>query len=425
MESLRRRFMTPRALGATVAIPELDNKPNSKSHEIPRNDPIIVMELSTSKRIILSNGIVTIYDSLGATDLSTTSSPESKILALESLHDLLRLQDRQNLDPNNERPVVKKIIETFASKNDCLQAIDRCVCAAEHRRVLTNWVTEVWVEDIKSTPLNDSSDKESHGGSEFSDSDVVEIKDNRVRPITLRPRKSSQPIPTSTIVVKTEAEKTFKNASEIKPTQENNSARRIRRSSLPREGAPASRTQIRSTLRQHTQSSSSLRHNSSSNELATDGIQQAAKKHALPMCENIVPDDNCVKRVKLVDVIPRRKSISEKSESMVLARALRASSSSNDAFGFSTNLTSAEAVSKCWREITSKLPPEVKILPTIDRLAYYFREAEFAKKENEILKLDETERRKSMMLMAEKIKLMNQPVARSSASGNNSKRSKQ
>ena len=140
---------------------------------------------------------------------------------------------------------------------------------------------------------------------------------------------------------------------------------------------------------------------------------EVGKKQAITKPENIAPDTHRVKRVKSApDGLTRTNATVDpqksKSEQSSLAKALNETINSND----HSPVSNAELVSKYWREITMKLPPEVKSLPTIDRLAYYFRESELAKEENAILKRDESERRKSMVLLAEKIKLMNQPVAR-------------
>jgi len=443
MESLRRRFMAPRPLGASAASPELNDEPDSSASKSPgkqrtaHGNSGIVIEISASKRIVFSNGVVTLYDSLGATDVSTSSSPEAKILTLECLHDLLRLQEREDLNPNTESVVVNRIVETFASKSDCIQAINQHVSVAEQRRVLTDWATDIWGEDPQKNSTQDDSDKVSHAGSLFSDSDVYEIPDNRIRPITLRPRKSSQPVLT-TVAIKTEVNKTrqteVKANKEIqnpKPSLSSRQARRGSPSRSIREHSPRSQYQIRPPLRSRTQSSPSPRYQSSRLDFSED--TQLTRKRAIRMRENIVPEDHQVKRVKSMDGIPHRKPTSEKSspqksnisrkgEPASLAGALNFNPDKPDARGLSATVSSAESVSRCWREITAKFPPEVKILPTIDRLAYYFREAELAKKENEILKRDESERRKSMLLMAEKIKLMNQPVERNCTSGNTSRK---
>jgi hypothetical protein len=442
MESLRKRFMTSRPLGESAASPELNNESGSSSSKSPgkqfpiHDNSTIVIKISTSKRIVFSNGVVTLYGSPGVTDVSTSSSPEAKILTLECLHDLLRLQEREDLNPNTESLVVSRIIETFASKSDCIQAIDQRVSVAEHRRVLTSWAMDVWGEDPQKNLNQDDSDKESYAGSLFSDSDVQEIPDNRIRPITLRPRKSSQPAPI-TVVVKTEVDKAFqKRPSEVKANKEirnpkpSLSSPQVRRGSPSRnirEHSPRSQHQVRPPLTSRTQSLPSQRHQSSPLNFSED--PRATGKRAIRMRENIAPEDHRVKRVKSMDGMPDRKptsdksspqkpNISRKGEPTSLAGAPNFDPGKPDSFSTPATVSSAESLSRCWREITANFPPDVKMLPTIDRLAYYFREAELAKKENEILKRDESERRKSMLLLAEKIELMNQPVARGCTSGN-------
>jgi hypothetical protein len=75
-------------------------------------------------------------------------------------------------------------------------------------------------------------------------------------------------------------------------------------------------------------------------------------------------------------------------------------------------------VSRFWKETASTFPPTRKERSTLDHLAYFFRDVELLRKENELIKRDELERRKSMLLLAEKLKLMNQPVLRVSKSKN-------
>ena len=77
--------------------------------------------------------------------------------------------------------------------------------------------------------------------------------------------------------------------------------------------------------------------------------------------------------------------------------------------------SNADYVARYWKTTTSQFPEPVRKLATMDRLAYYFRETDLMRKELEIIKRDEAERRKSMLLMAEKIKLMNQPIVRRTA----------
>jgi hypothetical protein len=73
-------------------------------------------------------------------------------------------------------------------------------------------------------------------------------------------------------------------------------------------------------------------------------------------------------------------------------------------------------VSWFWKETASTFPPALKERSTLDHLAYFFRDVELLRKENELIKRDELERRRSMLLLAEKLKLMNQPVLRVSKS---------
>jgi hypothetical protein len=75
-----------------------------------------------------------------------------------------------------------------------------------------------------------------------------------------------------------------------------------------------------------------------------------------------------------------------------------------------------EFVSKFWGKAVSTFPLALQKMSTLDHLAYFFRDIESLRKENELIKRDELERRKSMLLLAEKLKLMNQPVLRFSKS---------
>ena len=158
--------MTPRPLGFNPSVTDLKNE----NHETTaaRDEDNITIELSSTKRLVLSNGVAILHDFFGATDVSTSSSPEAKILALESLHDLLRARGRDDLDPTRESPVVNRIIETFPSKSECIETIDRYVSIAEHRRILINWASDVWGEDQNiESPKKSDSDRESPAGSLF------------------------------------------------------------------------------------------------------------------------------------------------------------------------------------------------------------------------------------------------------------------
>src|SRR5437016_5128967 len=130
MESLRKRFMIPRSTGSIVSVTHLKNE-NHKTQPPTHDEPNITIEFSSTKRLVLSKGVVMLYDSFGATDVSTTDAPEAKILALESLHNLLQLQRRDDLDSTRESPVVNRIIETFSSKSECVETINRFVSIDE------------------------------------------------------------------------------------------------------------------------------------------------------------------------------------------------------------------------------------------------------------------------------------------------------
>ena len=409
--------MITRPLGSNPSLTDLEyeNYETAATH----NEDTITIELSSTKRIVLSNGVATLYGSFGATDVSTSSSPEAKILALESLQDLLQAQGRGELDPTRESPIVNRIIDTFPSKLECIKTINRHVSIAEHRRILTSWAADVWGEDPQ-TKLD--SDQESLAGSLFSDSDIQEVPDNRIRPITLRPRKSIQPTP-APIVVKIEGNRIHRRASfttSAKKSQTSLSSyspRRIHRGSLSgntRERSPRPNDQTLVVPEISVRMSPPIiRHKYSKSEASGDR-SEVGKKRSVSKPENVAFDTRPVKRVKSApDGLTRAETTVEKSslqtskpEQVSLAKALNETINPND----HSSVSSTERVSKYWREITMKFPPEVKALPTIDRLAYYFREAELAKEENKILKRDESERRKSMVLLAEKIRLMNQPV---------------
>lgn len=72
--------MTPRPFKCAAPSAELKNKVycyENAEEPIAHELPIIVIKLPNSKHIVLSSGLVTLYDSLGATDVSTASSAES------------------------------------------------------------------------------------------------------------------------------------------------------------------------------------------------------------------------------------------------------------------------------------------------------------------------------------------------------------
>lgn len=69
---------------------------------------------------------------------------------------------------------------------------------------------------------------------------------------------------------------------------------------------------------------------------------------------------------------------------------------------------------KFWRETVASFPADVEKSGEMeDQVHWFFKKFEFLK-EIEIIGTDEEERRKAMVLLGEKIKLLNQPVKRGS-----------
>jgi hypothetical protein len=369
-----------------------------------------------------ANGSVTLLDKLVATVVSTSENQETKILALESINDVLRQNDERDLDPNRESPVVAQIIRTFKSKQHCLDAIDRCCFVAEHRRVLRNWTNDTWEEDAAH-----NKDDDSPAGSLFSDSDVKEIPNNRVRPITLRPRR---PVRRDSTPVKVKSEKPSSSAPRNSSSGTTSPLLpRSRQTSPPprvRERSPQKLDQdsTRPTLKGRTLSSPTLRHKTSRISLRDEYRPEPPKKRPYLTSENLPPEDRNVKRIKSHDVLPVAKSraapstkkalitTKKSAEKVSLSEVLSGVATNKDASGAVVRESNADYVAKYWKATSSQFPEPVRALSAIDRLAYYFRETELMRRELEIIKQDEAERRKSMLLIAEKIKLMNQPVVR-------------
>ena len=428
--------MTPRSSKRTTAISERDDEHSradqAKTSSRKESDfSVIVLQVSPSKSVVMSaDATVTLVNKLATTVVSTSDNRETKILALESIYDLLQQNDERDLDLNRESPVVAQIIRTFKCKKDCLDAIDRCCFVAEHRQVLRGWTNDIWEEDDGGIADGNAEAPDSPVGSLFSDSDVKELPNNRVRPITLRPRRT------------VEHETPVKIKSEFKSEKPSSSApsKSISRTSplLPRSGKsphPArvrersprqfQQTSIRPSLRKsRTNSTPSLRQKTSRISLRDEYHLDSTKKRPHLASENAPPEDRHIKRVKSHDTIPlakspatirtpsNRKAGPKSAEKVLLSEAVNPVSKGNDLSVAETSESNAEYVARYWKAAASQFPEQVRELSTIDRLAYYFRETDLMRKELQIIKRDEAERRKSMLLMAEKIKLMNQPCSR-------------
>ena len=416
--------MAPHPSKRTLAIPETDDGSKSTNTSQPKekDSNVVVLQLSPSKRIVMSaDGSVTLLDQLVATVVSTSENQETKILALESINDVLRQNDERDLDPNRESPVVAQIIRTFKSKQHCLDAIDRCCFVAEHRRVLRNWTNDTWEEDAAHNNDNDSP-----AGSLFSDSDVQEIPNNRVRPITLRPRRPVQRETPVKVKIEKPSSTAPRNSSSgttsplLPRSRQTSPPRRVRELSPHR----LDQDSTRPTLKGRTLSSPTLRHKTSRISLRDQYPLEPAKKRPHLTSENIPPEDRNVKRVKSHDVLPVAKSRATPStkkalmttkrsdEKVSLSEVLSGVATNKDTSGAAARESNADYVARYWKATSSQFPEPVRALSAVDRLAYYFRETDLMRRELEIIKRDEAERRKSMLLTAEKIKLMNQPMAR-------------
>ena len=428
--------MTPRSSKRAAAIISERDDEHSRAEQSPRKESdfnVTVLQVSPSKRIVMSaDGTVTLLDKLATTVVSTSENRETKILALESIYGLLRQNDERDLHPNCESPVVAQIIRTFKCKKDCLDAIDRCCFVAEHRQVLRGWTNDTW-EEYEGGIADRNAEKEpdSPAGSLFSDSDVKELPTTRVRPITLRPRRTLE----HEIPVKIKSEFKSEKLSSSAPSKS------IARTSplLPRsrQSPPPARvgersplrlqqTSVRPSLRNtRTNSAPSLRQKTSRISLRDEYHLDSAKKRPHLASENAPPEDRHIKRIKSHDAIPLAKSPAairipsnrkagpkKSAEKASLPEALNPASKGNGFSVAETRESNAEYVARYWKVAASQFPEQVREFSTIDRLAYYFRETDLMRKELQIIKRDEAERRKSMLLMAEKIKLMNQPTSR-------------
>jgi len=432
METIRKRFMTPRSKRAAI-IPETDDEysqlGSANASQPKDNDSnLIVLHLSPSKRIVMSsNGSVTLFDKVTATVVSTSENPATKILALESINDLLGQNNDRDLDPNRESPVVAQIIRTFENKKGCLDAIDRCCFDVEHRRVLGNWASDSWEEDAPEDGEDSKvgeDEPDSPAGSLFSDSDVQELPNNRVRPITLRPRRPAE----QDMSARIKSEKppsSFSSKSSsgttsafLSRSRQSSPPRRIRDHSPKRLEQSAERL----TLKARTTSSPTLRHKTSRISLRDKYRPDYSKKRPHLTIENVSPEDCRVKRVKSHNILPQAKSpataatkkatAKRSQEKLSLAEVLSPIRQRKGMPEGDASESNAEYVSRYWKATASQFPESVRELSTVDRLAYYFRESDLMRKELQIIKRDEAERRKSMLLMAEKIKLMNEPVVR-------------
>lgn len=386
------------------------------------------MILSINKSVGLSDGNVTLFDSFtGVAKDLTISDPESKIATLESINECIRRNGRSNLNLVCEAPIVKCIIETFESKNACLEAIRRYISNDVNHIPLVEWTTDVWGEDEGNDPDKEAeSVPASPGGSLFSESDEPENIPDRVRPITLRPRKTPAPsedikseFRKSQTPVKTE------NRAENKNVARRSAAGHSKAASSGPEGSSESISAVARPKLKSANSYPTLRHVSSRSELGDEYSPEIGKKRAYQETRNGTtrPESRLVKRTKSDDSITRNKTVGT-SNVVALRSEERVSPGLESVIKVLDNISrgnqcqlpedNKQFVSRFWKETVSGFPPSFQNLSTLEHLGYIFRELELLRRENELIKRDEMERRKTMLLLADKIKLMNQPVLRCS-----------
>ena len=371
MESIRKRFL-PRT-----------------SVEIP---PIHTIYLRNQLRLrIYNDDRVTLHNLNGEVDITTTQKEKEKICALEALYANLRYEGRNRLSAERESTVVRRIINTFPSKEACVSAISRHAVASDSKSVLSDWANDVWTIDVKKEPTKqDDVDEDSSAGSLFSDSEIEQQSTNRVRPITLRPRRLAistrghSMVPNSEQSNENRPPTTYKPTSPLTPWSSELVDHRIRSS----EGIPTSRKDSESPI----SIPSTLSKPSRRSDMATSVVPK--KRPSKPSEPDPAP-----KKAKTSNTNETTAKSQEPSHiddtCIIIARPARKE-------------RSQDYVSRYWKQVSAKFPADIRELPTIDRLAHYFRETELIRKENEIIKRDELERRQSMVLLGEKIKLMNQ-----------------
>jgi hypothetical protein len=75
-----------------------------------------------------------------------------------------------------------------------------------------------------------------------------------------------------------------------------------------------------------------------------------------------------------------------------------------------------EFVKRFWRDTVASFPENMRgsAVGMEEKLHWFFKEVELLRRENEIIRRDEEERRKGMLLLGDKIRLLNQPVREAS-----------
>lgn len=314
-------------------------------------------------------------------DITTTDNERDKICSLEHLYANLRYGGRNNLDPERECNVVSRIIKTFSSKTTCVSAISQYAVASESKGILNDWAKGVWgIDSGKGEENGDDKDEESPAGSLFSDSDVEKRSSNRIRPLTLRRR--------STISIK---------AGSLIPKAEPSSESRAPTSSKPYT------LQFSSALKQIVGSSEGIRVKPRKDAATPASLSSTpSERPRLSELPTAVAPKKRPSKAAEPDPSRKKPRISNPEEQKMVAQQQIEDPVRGISFATKEE-TSQNYVSRYWKEVSAKFPAEIRELSTVERLAYYFRETELIRQENEVIRRDELERRKSMVLLGEKI----------------------
>jgi hypothetical protein len=364
----------------------------------------ITLDLPQHQRIEMTGSrVVTFYTDGAAIDISTNAHPGIKMTALQTIFESVHRDERQ--EPNKgEQSIIMRTIETFGSKSLCANAINTFIKDPDLQLTLTLWTRKIWKagepdeanQDRDATGENrDDSDVEgSECKSLFSDdSDVQEIeRTGRIRPITLRPRKSAQNIP----AIKSEFLKSEPPSPPSRPNRQPSPSRSLHKPRTSRSTPALRHKSTLLSLRDEYRPESKKR--AHVDQMGNGGWRQepSPKKHK---SSSSIQQHAESTTGRVVQLSPTSSFVFKALESDVQG------TSSDD----QSRLSNSEFVASFWTQTMAELPPAVRELQPLDRLAFFFRHVEHLKKENDLLKREEAERRKSMLLMAEKIRLMNQP----------------
>lgn len=451
MERIRERFSTntPSRPPPPSRIPPTPPTPPS-SVRLPPARPqssTIVLQLTGPDHLLYEpTGVVEFYrpsEGLSCT-LSSSRYIAHKVVALQGIYELLERENRSDLDPLRESPIVHAILSSFRSKKECLDEIHWRAVDLEMRTVLSGWANDVWVDGEEKQGKQRGSDGESSDGSLFSEDDGGNSEGGRVRPITLRPRRTlNTPAPPRPSKSSTSRTPTSIRPAHLSTTQGApcSMAPQMVTTKTTRETSPIQnlirvapltgshetmpnrvkdervRTQARRIIPSNSLAcpprSKLVRMGPSFSSSYKEASQVATKKRALP-APSPFSETAAPKRYKVspgvVSSPTKPQSSRPRASHTTILESLSQTLSTQ---ARPTEPTETERyVVKYWGEVQTRLSPEFRTSSTTEQLAHYFRQMEHLKQELDILKKDEKARRRQMVLIGEKIKLMNQPVAR-------------